>query len=140
MHDIIHCIHDKRSGRLRTRTVNVERLAHEAAEMTEKDGQDCYMVDDGGGVCNSYGYRAESEVCLIVAVRIAGTTHVAWWAAQIPANKITPCGAASACVPCAAPIWDGRCNEESVAHAQQRLSDEARHCIYAILESSQEPV
>lgn len=52
-------------------------------------------VVHGGSVCNTYGYPAETEGCVIVASP-RGTAHVI--VRRLPANKVTARGVVATCL------------------------------------------
>lgn len=115
-----HIIGDTRTHRIRARRVGCDRHARRAAELaaTSKLGRG-WSGGHGGSVCNSYGYPADTESCIAVAVTIAGTIHVAIYAAQLPANKVTVGGAIDAALPGARALADCRFG----AAARQRVSE-----------------
>jgi hypothetical protein len=70
--------------------------------------RDTFVAKHGGTVCNSYGYRAETECAVAVALYTESGITVAIFASQIPANKATLSGVARACLPFAVPLFDKR--------------------------------
>lgn len=85
--NIIHV--DVPRVRLKVRRVNELTVARRALMRARAWGHAAWAVDDGGGVCNSYGYRAETEGCVAYALP---TGEVVVWVARLPANKVTPAG------------------------------------------------
>lgn len=111
-------INDDRTGRLKRRTVNVEGFARAVGEKAAQTDKTIISAEHGGTVCNSYGYAAETEVCVCVALAVPGGAVVAVYAGQIQANKATLAGAAGACLPVARPVFDWRYGD--------KLADAAR--------------
>lgn len=91
--------------RLRVRRVNERAFAESAAEQARALGRIVIRVIHGGGVANRYGYPAETEAALVVAMP---SGHAALWCARVPANKVTSRGAAEACLAGAGDIFDSR--------------------------------
>lgn len=129
----IHFIRDSRSGRLRARTVSLRALAQRAAQSLA--GKSAMRCAHGGSVNNSYGYPADSECAVVVALRRRADDvdiHVACYAAQAPANKITLGGAAAAAAG-AREIWDHRYSDAARAQAKCALLVQARADIEYVL-------
>jgi hypothetical protein len=78
------------SRRLRVRRVDELALARETIEEARTTCRPSYNVAHGGGVSNSYGYRAETECCVAIATPDG---RAAVWVDRIPANKVTYSGA-----------------------------------------------
>lgn len=122
-------INDDRTGRLKARTVNIDYLVKQAAEQCEKTGRVVIKAGHGGTVCNSYGYRAETECAVAVAIpeervdgdrcHFTGNVTVAVYASQLPANKTTLSGVAGKCLPVAVPVFDWRYNDASTNAARK---------------------
>ncbi len=96
--------------RLRTRRVTEESFAKSVGRRALK--QDDWVVDvtTGGGVCNSYGYPAETECVLAVGDPMG---VVVYWTSRAPANKVTLRGAAEACLVGAGDLFDKRVKSAS---------------------------
>lgn len=122
----LEIINDERTGRLKARTVNVAALSAEAAEKAAQTGKATVQVDHGGTVCNCYGYPAETEAALVVAVPGPDGVRVAVYATQIPANKATYGGAAEACLKGARAIFDERYGEGATKAAIKAVIAEAK--------------
>lgn len=95
--------------RLYVRRVNEQALAERTLEVavTRPSGT-AIRVTDGGGVANNYGYPAETEC--VVAVAIDAET-VVLYGGRRAANKVTSCGAAG--VAGASDLFDGRISDEA---------------------------
>jgi len=101
-------VDDERTGRLKARTISLEYIANRVMQLATERKRDTFLAKHGGTVCNSYGYRAETECAVAVAIYSDAGITVAIFAAQIPANKATLSGVARACLPVAMPIFDDR--------------------------------
>lgn len=126
----VEIILDERSGRLKARTVCAERLARDAAEDCQKKRRPVMWCRFGGSVCNSYGYPAETECALAVAIPTYGEDGsdeivVAVYCNQVPANKVTRGGCAESCLPGSRPIWDSRFNADSKLLAKDHVINQA---------------
>ena len=86
--------------RLRVRRVNEQALAARTCAKAI-DGRLHAEVEHGGTVCNSYGYKADTEAAL--AISNGRITVVIM--SRISANKATKFGAANACVSQCGVIW-----------------------------------
>jgi len=118
----IKIISDKRTGRIKARTVNLDRLAAEAAESAAAKGRPVCMARHGGDVCNSYGYPAETEAAVVVAIPHDGNVVVACYATQVPANKVSLSGVAAHAVGSfARPVWDNRYGDDENKSAKSQL-------------------
>jgi len=101
-------VDDERTGRLKSRTISLEYIAGRVRQLASERKRDTFFALHGGTVCNTYGYRAETECAVAVALYTDSGITVAIFAAQIPANKATMSGVARACLPVAMPIFDDR--------------------------------
>lgn len=95
-----------RAGAFRVRACSLD--AAEALRLAVDRGHPVIRVAHGGTVCNSYKWRADTEVCGVVAFP-DGRVYRSY--GRIPANKATLRGAAMALWGEGAP-WDGRCGSE----------------------------
>jgi len=111
--------------RLRVRYCDAEWFANYVSERAIKRGDWVIDVMDGGGVCNSYGWPAETE-CVLAISNPQGYT--AYWTGRAPANKITSTGAAAACLPhkfeAIADLFDGRVRRPERIEAARKLARE----------------
>ena len=96
----------------------IRRNASAVGEKAAQTDKTIISAEHGGTVCNSYGYAAETEVCVCVALAVPGGAVVAVYAGQIQANTATVAGAAGACLPVARPVFDWRYGD--------KLADAAR--------------
>jgi hypothetical protein len=96
------------------------------------DGEWHFRCTHGGGVANSYGYRAETE-CRVTVTDPSGNC-VSFWG-RAPANKVTTGGAARACVG-DGDLWDGRVTDEKRLTTSRRFlrTLHAKACIVAGIE------
>lgn len=92
------------SPRLRVRRVHIEDVALEAAKKSILRGRAVSVVQYGGSVCNSYGYRAETEGVLAVAHQ--GVALV--WLNRLGANKVSFAGVVGKAVEALRPLYDER--------------------------------
>jgi hypothetical protein len=88
--------HDMRLAKPRLRVRRVRELTEDeiagTIERAARKGA-AFHARHGGGVDNSYGYAAETEVVAVAALRV-GDVVLAWaGAGRIPANKVTTTGA-----------------------------------------------
>lgn len=104
--------------RLRVRRVDEHALAARAVERCIEIGKPAIRCEHGGDVNNSYGYRAETEGVLAVALDPA---TVVIWAKRLNANKVTLSGAAG----CYGYLFDGRTNDETKRAVRERLVADA---------------
>lgn len=104
--------------RLRVRRVNEGWLASYVADRAAKRGEPCVSVRHGGTVANKYGYPAETEAVLAVAL---DAETVVVWARRIPANKATLSGAAGRF----SALFDGRTSKATKRETRERLIAEA---------------
>lgn len=126
MQTIIKIINDERTGRLKARTIDLSRLAAEAAESAIATNKPVMIARHGGDVCNSYGYPAETEGAVAVAIPHEGAVVVACYATQLAANKVTCSGVAAKCVGnFARPLWDSRYGDAATKAAKSKLLCEA---------------
>lgn len=91
--------------RLRVRRINEFALAARLKNDNDNEPGWHALVKHGGSVCNSYGWRAATEAALAVRDP-AGRVTV--WMARLPANKVTLCGSAEACIMGAGALFDNR--------------------------------
>lgn len=124
-----HYISDTRSGRILARCVPddsvIRRCVEDACKSPRKRAT---RAAHGGGVNNSYGYPAQTEAILVVAMEIGQEMHCAVYAAQLPANKVTLSGAAAAAYDDDAvrPLFDARYGAAAKAKAAQIVYRAAR--------------
>ena len=105
--------------RLRVRRVDEGALAKRVRSLAT-DGKLHAQVEHGGTVCNSYGYRADTEAALAVS---DGRITVVFMS-RVPANKATKYGAANACVPGSGWVWHGsRTHDDLVPAAWKAVRD-----------------
>jgi len=102
--------------RLRVRRVDEGALAKRVRSLAT-DGKLHAQVEHGGTVCNSYGYRADTEAALAVS---DGRITVVFMS-RVPANKATKFGAANACVPGAGAVWHSRLGDIHTQNAWTAL-------------------
>jgi len=122
MTTIIKIISDDRTGRITARTVNLVGMAAEAAAKAAETNQPVMIARHGGSVCNSYGYPADTEGAVVVAIPHDGAVVVACYATQLAANKVTLSGVAATAVGnFARPLWDARHNSEAKNAAKSKL-------------------
>lgn len=111
-------ISDTSTGRIRVRQVATTTMAEKAAAKALETGKPAMRCAHGGDVCNTYGYPAETECAVVVAIPMRGDVYVAAYKGQRAANKVTLSGAAAeAFGEAARPIWDDRYGEASTATA-----------------------
>lgn len=136
----IHVISDHRSLRIRVRRVPTDWHAERAAEQAaENDGRGI-SVGHGGSVANCYGYYADTEGCVAVAVTIDGELHVAIYANQLAANKVTHSGVLARCLgEYARPCADERFSAQRKAEAEKMVYLLARKDIVRKLEAKTLP-
>ena len=115
---------DERTGRLKARTIRLSGLAQEAAENAIAEKRSIFRAVHGGTVCNTYGYPAETECAVAVALYSDTEIKVAIYAAQIPANKTTFSGVARACLPVAVPVFDHRYGDGKTQEARKAAIEE----------------
>lgn len=119
---------DSYTGRIRVRCASsrIDEMAAKAAET----GQPRWRVADGGGVCNSYGYPAQTEAITEVVFPPHPRTGIQLgilYLAQMPANKCTHSGAIAHCVGHRyRPLTDARYGDAATQVAQQALFCRAR--------------
>lgn len=108
--------------RLRARRVDENRAAQVAIRQAKTTGKPVIYVTHGGGVANSYGYKADTEGCVAIATP-DGRAVV--WVGRLPANKVTP---AAVCrrvggdaATLAIPSYDDRYNLDSETIAAPHL-------------------
>jgi hypothetical protein len=88
--------------------VDENALAAKVRAQAVTSGQLTTEVEHGGTVCNSYGYKADTEVALAIS---DGRMTVVFMS-RVSANKATKCGGANACIPGSGFVWHGgRLNE-----------------------------
>lgn len=114
MSDMIKQLKTFGKQRLRVRRVNEQAFAESAAAEAQAERRIVIRVIHGGAVANTYGYRAETEAALVVALP---SGHAALWCARLPANKVTYRGAAEACLAGTGDIFDGRTGKARTAEA-----------------------
>jgi hypothetical protein len=87
---------DRRTGRLRARTVSADDVVARTAARAVVNGR-AYFAGHGGSVPNSCGYTASTEGVLVAAVydHDANVVRVKVWAAELAANKVTNRGVAA---------------------------------------------
>ena len=102
--------------RLRVRRVDEGALAKRVRSLAT-DGKLHAQVEHGGTVCNSYGYRADTEAALAVS---DGRITVVFMS-RVSANKATKFGAANACVPGAGAVWHSRLGDIHTQNAWAAL-------------------
>ena len=106
--------------RLRARRLDEDALAAKVRAQAATRGQLTAEVAHGGTVCNSYGYRADTEAALAVS---DGRITVVFMS-RVPANKATKYGAANACVPGSGWVWHGsRTHDDLVPAAWKAVRD-----------------
>lgn len=115
---------DERTGRLKARTIGLQQLAQKAAEIAIEKKRTIFRAVHGGTVCNTYGYPAETECAVAVALYSDTEIKVAVYAAQIPANKTTLSGVARACLPVAVPVFDHRYGDGKTQAARKAAIEE----------------
>ncbi len=121
----ISYIEDTRTHRIRVRCIDVEALATHLVRLAITKGGPVCDADHGGSVANSYGYAAQTEGAVLVAFP---SGQVAVWAAQLPANKVTLSGVASATAGYAY-CWDGRVGDAKREAAKAALYHHAAHLL-----------
>lgn len=104
--------------RLRARRVDEDYFARWTAERAEEVSDWVFDVNHGGDVCNSYGYRAETECVLAVSDPFG---NVVFWVGRADANKITKRKAAEACLPGAGDLFDERVKSDDRKETARRL-------------------
>lgn len=104
------CIGSVPRPRLRVRRVDErEAMRSCVAAAIAKPGHVSAAVHHGGSVANSYGWPAETEAVVTLAVVVDGWLWLAMDSGRLPANKVTRYGVASMS-PVTAPyadIWHG---------------------------------
>ena len=103
--------------RLRVRRVDEDALAAKVRAQAATSGRLTAEVAHGGTVCNSYGYRADTEAALAVS---DGRITVVFMS-RVSANKATKFGAANACVPGAGAVWHPRLGDIHTQNAWAAL-------------------
>lgn len=121
----LYRIEDSRTGKIRVRCTSDQYQIDQAAEKAAATGKPSVRCQHGGAVCNSYGYPAQTEAVLVVAIPRGAHVMVALYGAQLSANKVTLCGAANACVSGAGLLFDGRANAATKAESLEWLVKEA---------------
>lgn len=118
--------------RRRVRRIDEDTIAEVTAMTCVSRGEDYITADHGGSVANKYGYPAQTECAITVALR--AERMVLQWCDRAPANKVTYSGVARACLgsmcPHASDIWDGRTNEETTQAGRAALFAFARQQIF----------
>lgn len=100
--------------RLRVRYCSASSAAADARAKALETGKWRAVCRNGGDVCNTYGYRAETEGVLAIA---SPTGRVVVFHVRLPANKVTAGGVAGACWSVARPLFDSRYGAGSRADA-----------------------
>jgi hypothetical protein len=95
--------------RLRTRKVDEVCLAKSTARRAIEQSDWFIDVEHGGTVCNSYGYKADTECALAVSNPFG---VVVYWTGRCSANKATYRKAADVCFPGAGDLFDERVKDE----------------------------
>lgn len=108
--------------RLRVRRVDEDAVAARAVERCIERGKPFIACSHGGDVCNGYGYQAETEAVLAVAL---DPVTVVIWAQRLNANKVTLSGAAGSY----GYLFDGRTSDETKRGVRERLIADALRVI-----------
>lgn len=124
------------AGRLRVRRVNETRIAEQAAQTAAKNGRPSIKASDGGDVANCYGYPAETEG--IVAVALDAETVVVF-GARLPANKVTLSGVAGAACNSAWPLFDGRVTDHEWRRTARRETINRARAIVGFVPLTEHP-
>lgn len=111
--------------RLRVRRINEEGVCARASKEAKLRGGPVVQCCHGGTVCNSYGYRANTEVLVVVAFPEG---IVVYAGGRATANKVTLRGAAEAAWswPGAGAAFDARLPPGDRGKAKGRMIAEAR--------------
>ncbi len=118
------CIIDNRTRKLRARRVNVDAMISRAIVRAAELGRPVVRAANGGGVCNSYDYRAYTDG--VVAVAFPDGRAVAW-CKTLPANKVTISGVLAACLGAwARPFGDERFTSQATDTARGMIVSAAR--------------
>lgn len=115
---MIICAEPFTGRRLRVRRIDEAAFARRMANLAIERGDWVFEVEHGGSVCNSYGYRADTECVLAVSDPFG---NVVYWTGRAPANKVTNRSAANACFPHAAVLFDGRVTSKTVKEEARRI-------------------
>lgn len=109
---------DRTRATLTGRRLYVRRVDEESVAKRARESDTRISCEHGGTVCNGYGYPADTEAVLAVAV----TPYVVvLWAHRIAANKATLCGAAGSY----GDLYHGRVGAERTEATRRRLLADA---------------
>lgn len=104
--------------RLRARRVSEDSFARWVAERAKRADDWVYDVTHGGSVCNSYGYKADTE-CLLAVSDPFG--NVLCFPGRARANKVSERGAANACLEGAGLLFDLRVKDDLTKESVRKM-------------------